>query len=209
MNPRGGRLWIVWFVLILLIAVIIYLQKREDADSAGGDGHGHVAAESRMLLPVAVAELGAIEIAHEGTMHRFERDAIGNWFYHGTHAGNQAEHGHPMDPTLSERIGKAFAGLDKARKERDAPYDKNKDLFGVVVPKIIFLVYRPNETQPLAQYAVGDIAPDTHSRYVHQVGSPKVVTLPEYHIQNLLSVIRMVAMPPLAVPLSVPPAPAK
>ncbi len=202
-SARSRRLWVVWIVLLVLVAAIVFLKGREDTAEEGGDGH--VASQSRMLLPAAVDELGALEIAYEGSLHRFERDATGNWFYHGAHAGSAPGHEHQIDAGLSERIGKAFSGLDKARMERDAPYDKDRDLFGVVVPKILLLVYRPKESQPLAQYAFGDIAPDTHSRYVHLVGTNKVVTLPEYHLQNLLSVIRMVASPPLAVR----PAPAK
>ena len=41
----------------------------------------------RLLLPVPVDQLGAIEVADAGTLHRFERDAAGAWFYHGAHAG--------------------------------------------------------------------------------------------------------------------------
>ena len=194
-SARRGRLGAVWVVLLVLVVAIVILTGRED----DGDGDGHGASESRMLLPVPVGELGVIEIAYEGALHRFERSASGAWFYHGIHASSAAAHEHPaLDTALSERLSKTFSGLDKARMERDAPYDKDRDLFGVVVPKIILLIYRPKESQPLAQYAFGDIAPDTHSRYVHLVGTNKVVTLPEYHIQNLLSAIRMVASPPLS-----------
>ena len=47
--------------------------------------------------------------------------------------------------------------------------------------------------QPLAQYAVGDIAPDTLSRYVLVVGSSTVVTIPNYQIDNMLALIDTVA----------------
>ncbi len=203
MSARRGRLWVVWAALAVLIAVIVFVTGREGTEE--GDGHGHEASKSRMLLPAAVDELGAMEIAYEGALHRFERGASGAWYYHGPHAASAALHEHlVLDVALSERIGKTFSGLDKARMEREAPYEKERDLFGVAVPKIILLVYRPKESQPLAQYAFGDIAPDTHSRYVHLVGTNRVVTLPEYHVENLLSVIRMVASAPLTAQPAAP-----
>jgi hypothetical protein len=43
---------------------------------------------------------------------------------------------------------------------------------------MVILVYRAREAQPLAQYAVGDVAPDAISRYVDAVGGAGVVTIP-------------------------------
>jgi hypothetical protein len=54
------------------------------------------------------------------------------------------------------------------------------------------MVYRPKETQPLSRYAVGIVAPDKLSRYVLPVGGTQVVTIPEFHIDNLLSLIQAV-----------------
>ena len=51
------------------------------------------------------------------------------------------------------------------------------------------LVYRSHSMQPLAQYAVGDIAPDTLSRYVRIVGSSAMATIPNYQIDHLLALI--------------------
>jgi hypothetical protein len=58
---------------------------------------------------------------------------------------------------------------------------------------MLILVYPPHATQPLAQYVIGDIAPDALSRYVLVVGSAAVVTIPNYQIDNLLGVIEAVA----------------
>ena len=204
MSAKRGRLGLVWALLLALVAVIVYVEFKDRAEEAKDDGHGH-AAGNRNLIPVPVAELGSIEIAYEGQLHRFERDPAGKWFYHGPHAGTTAGHEHQFDPALSEQIGKAFGMLDHTRMEREAPFDKDKDLFGVVVPKMIIVVYKIKETQPLAQFAVGDLASDGLTRYVHLVGTNKVITLPQYHIDNLLAVIKRVSP---TVPLALP-APAK
>ena len=57
-------------------------------------------------------------------------------------------------------------------------------------------MYRPGQSQPLVQYAVGHVAPDTVSRYVTAVGHPVVVTIPAYQIDNLRELIRTMAAAP-------------
>ena len=71
---------------------------------------------------------------------------------------------------------------------------------------MIILVYAKNNPQPLAQYAVGDIAPDGFSRYVLPVGSAMVVTVANYQIDNLRSLIAAVAGKPAQPPANkIPP----
>ena len=57
---------------------------------------------------------------------------------------------------------------------------------------MVILVYRKDDAQPVAQYAVGDVAPDGLSRYVLRVGSASVVTIANYQITNLLDLIQAV-----------------
>ena len=67
---------------------------------------------------------------------------------------------------------------------------------------MVILVYRRNELQPFAQYAVGDIAPDTYSRYVMVVGATNVVSIANYQIDNLVGLIKSASNP--ANPTSTP-----
>jgi hypothetical protein len=178
------RLRLVWLVLAVLVASIVVLEYRErrTPDDAGD--------EARNLLPAPLDQLGAIEIADRGRLHRFERGASGSWFYHGTHAAGAAEHTHDADPELAERITRAFAALARARVEREFSLDRDGAAYGVTAPDVVILVYRAGDTQPLAQYAVGHVAPDTASRYVMRLGRPVVVTIPDYQIVNLLSLVQ-------------------
>jgi hypothetical protein len=145
-----------------------------------------------MLLPVAIAELAAIEIADAGTLHRFERDGSGAWFYHGVHANAQASHAHQTDPAQAQAIDKAFAALGRTRMERQLKLDVQSGAYGLTSPQMIILVYGKGNAPPLAQYAVGDVAPDGLSRYVLRVGSASVVTIANYQITNLLDLIKAV-----------------
>jgi GAF domain-containing protein len=182
--PR--RLVAVWLLLAVLAVVIVtieYVDRRATSGSAQPDASA--------LLRAAVDELGAVEIADRGRLHRFERDDSGAWFYHGIHTEATAAHTHTPDPALAERIARTFAAFGRARIERQFPLDRNADVYGVATPEIVVLAYRRGQSQPLTQYAVGHVAPDTVSRYVMVVGSPAVVTIPKYQIDNLLDLVRV------------------
>lgn len=185
--PRRRRgLVAVWLALAALVAVILVLdygdrwrQARHDADP-----------DPRLLLPVSVEQLGAVEIADRGTLHRFERDAAGGWLYHGTHAAAEADHRHAADPVLAERIGRALTAFGRTRVERRFGLDPAGDPYGVTTPQIVILAYRPAQAQPFVQYAVGHLAPDTTSLYLTVVGSREVVTIPSYQVDNLLALVQ-------------------
>jgi hypothetical protein len=184
---QARRAPVLWTLLLLLVASIAVIEYA-DLRSAG-----QPAPDPRRLLPVATDELGAIEIADRGRLHRFERDAAGTWFYHGAHAGDAAAHTHAPDPALSERIERAVAAFGRARIERQFTADRDAASYGVTTPDVLILAYRRGDRQPLAQYAVGAIAPDTVSRYVAIVGKPSVVTIPGYQVDNLLALIQAAA----------------
>ena len=183
------RLIAVWALLLALGGVILAVElMQRGAQRAASERESR----DRMLLPLAVEELGAIELAHAGTLHRFERDAAGNWFYHGVHAAAQAAHEHATDPAIAGRIAQAFAALGRARIERQFEADMRVNDYGMAAPELLILAYRPKEPLPLVQYAVGDLAPDQFSRYVQAVGSSSVITIANYQVDNLLGLIQFV-----------------
>ena len=195
MSKAGGgrhRVLVVWLVLASLVAGIALLEFRNRArlpEEVAEKIHG--VEGSRMLMPAPMAEIAAIELAHAGMMHRFERDATGAWFYHGVHASAQTSHAHQTDPQQAQQIEKSFAALGRTRMERFFKLDVH-NAYGVTSPEMVILVYRKGDAQPLAQYAVGEVAPDGLSRYVLRVGSTSVVTIANYQITNLLDLIQAV-----------------
>ena len=186
------RQLIVWLLLLSLVASIVVVegtglfQSRPERDS-----HGHVVGQARMLLPVPFYDLGAVELTMAGTVHRFQRDDLGAWFYHAHagDAGSEAAHSHQTDPEAAERIEAALATFGRARVERQLPPSEHVGDYGVTAPEMAITVYRQFESTPLARYAVGHLAPDTVSRYVMAIGSFTVVTVPNYQIENLLALI--------------------
>jgi len=191
-----GKLVAIWVLLLVLGGIIVAVEfadrsaDRTDMafEAQGGD-------RSSKVVTVPMEQIGAFEVAHAGALHRFERDAAGIWFYHGAHAPASATHGHPVDPVIAERIAKAFTGLSRAKFEREFPFDPKSQDYGVLNPKMLLLIYRTGELQPLAQYAFGDMAPDGVSRYVLKIGATKVDTLPDFHEKNLIGLVQAMTAP--------------
>jgi hypothetical protein len=180
------RVVVVWLVLAGLAGLIAVTEYRDLAARAARPP-GEV--DPRLLLPVPVERLGAIEVAEAGTLHRFERDAGGAWFYHGRHTGAEGDHTHQPDPLAAGRIERALQAFGRTRVERQLAREGDGTAYGLVPPRLVILAYRPGERQPFIQYAVGDVAPDALSRYVEVVGGPGLVTIPNYQIENLQGLI--------------------
>jgi hypothetical protein len=189
---RGGsnfRLTAVWGVLLLLVGAIVAIELADRARTQREDGE-LASRDPRLLLPVPLEQVGAIEVGYAGALHRFERDAAGAWFYHGIHVKSDATHAHQADPAMAQRIETALQGFGRARMERRLPAGLGGQQYGLANPQMVILVYLPKELQPLLQVAVGDVAPDKLSRYVMVVGSSSVVTIANYQIDNLLALIK-------------------
>jgi hypothetical protein len=186
-SRRPTRIVVVWTLFVLLVGVVVLLEVGQRAGRGWGRSEEPA---SRALLVEPVERLGAIEVLVAGRLHRFERGAGGLWLYHGSHSGAESgSHQHAADPAQAQRIGAAFDALGRARIEREFSRAAGGPDYGVTSPQVVILLYRPREPQPLAQYAVGDVAPDTASRYVERVGSGRVVTIPTYQIDNLLQMV--------------------
>jgi hypothetical protein len=119
---------------------------------------------------------------------------------HGVDVAAAEGHSHEAEPVLAERIAYAFAAFGRTRLERQFSFQAHANDYGVTTPAMLILVYWPNAMQPLAQYAIGDLAPDALSRYVLVVGSSTVVTIPNYQIDNLLALLEAVTGKSAAAP---------
>jgi len=185
---RRRRALVVWLVLAALGAVagVVHYRDAIVSRSAGAP------ADPRRLVPVSIADVGAVEIANGGTLHRFERDAKGTWFYHGAHGASTDAHVHDADPSIASRVERAFEAFGRTRIERELPRGRDLATYGLLAPRMLVLVYRRHARQPILQYAIGDVAPDTVSRYVDVVGGAGIVTIPGYQVDNLTELLEAV-----------------
>lgn len=182
-NWKLAAIWLVFAGLALVIGLLKYSDRT--------DGMSQPSVDERSLLPLPIEQLSAIEIAHSGAMHRFERDEAGAWFYHshGVNTGVQAPHDHVANKVRADQIEYALGALGRARIERELD-NKEHEQYGVTRPDTIVLVYGDYGARPAAQYAIGDVAPDTQSRYVLIVDKSQVVTIATYQIDNLIDLIQ-------------------
>ena len=182
---RGRRKLIAIWLILVALGVAIYLgeTKRSERISAP------TVRDERKLLPLPIESIGAIELINKGTLHRFERDKVGVWFYHGMHAASQGEHAHQADRQAAELIDKALTAFGRTRRERTFPLNAAADEFGVTRPDLFILVYQSASVEPLARFAVGIVTVDNFGRYVLPVGSAEVVTIADFQIKNLLDLI--------------------
>ena len=190
-NGVRQRVIIIWLLLFALVATILFVQYKERAF----ESKPPPTENERLLLPMSSSDLGAMEIFYGGTLHRFERDAAGSWFYHahGAAKANDASHAHQTDSAQAETIKLALRGLGRTRMERDFPRE-NEAEYGLTTPEMFVLIYGKKDTaQLLDKFTVGALAPDGLSRYVSSNNYPKVVTIANYQIENLQNLLRAVA----------------
>ncbi len=190
----GRRLVVIWSIVALLAGIVVVdemLERAKESEASvnpSGD-------RARLLLPLPLDKLHALEVVHGGAIHRFERDAASQWFYHGAHAAAESAHEHPPDPARAKRIDEALQGLDRARRERTLTLDKGIQQYGLAVPQMVILAYGADKPQPLLQLAVGEVAPDGVSRYVLPVGGNAVITIANFQIENLIGLIKAMQVP--------------
>jgi hypothetical protein len=187
MSRSRNKLLLIWIVVAGLAAAI-YVGERKRSASINAP----IVKDEKRLLPALIEDVSGIEIIANGAMHRFERDKQGVWFYHGAHDQAQADHGHKTDPALAAIIDKAFTTLGRARWERALPLAGSEE-FGVARPDYFVAIYLPNAVEPIARYAIGTTTPDKYGRYVMRVGADHVVTVAEYQISNLQTLIDTVS----------------
>jgi hypothetical protein len=198
-SGRRPQLILVWGLLAVLLGAIVAVEV-SDREQTRTEERAQAGRDPRALVPVPLEEFGAVEIAHGGAVHRFERDASGAWFYHGAHAPADASHTHQTHIEQANRIDKALGVFSRIRTERQFAPEKGLQEYGLATPQMVVLVYAPKQLQPLAQFAVGDKAPDGVSQYIMPVGGKSIVTIPTYQIDNLLGLLQAVSGAPAAGP---------
>jgi hypothetical protein len=193
MSQRRSKLVIIWIAVVALAALIFVKERQLSKSAEEPDGN-----RPKWLIPIALEEIGAIEVLRKGQLHRFERDDKGIWFYHGQQdVANAAEHAHRADPLAANTIAQAVAMFSRTRKEQPIPLQPGKDEYGVSRPDILIMVYNPKKSEPVARFSVGIVSPNGYSRYVLPVGATEAVTIPEYQITNLMAMIDAVSKNPL------------
>lgn len=169
--------------------------SRPDAESSR-DATAGVQRSPGLLLPASIDRIWALEIVFQGKLHRFERDAAGNWLLHvgqHTHAGNTDAH--VADPGQARIIATALAALDQTQIEglvARHPESGQLDHYGLGRPMLIALAYQRDNSSPLARIEIGNMAEDGFGRYARIAKSGDVVTIAAYEAGRLIDLLKTV-----------------
>ncbi len=173
---------LVWVILGVLITIIVALPTVKPKK------HSHSSSlNPNFLIPGNVESIGALEIILSGETHRFERTGSNTWMYHKAHRDKDNHHEHEKSQH-SDKIAYMITGFGRARKERSFNFSFS-DEYGVINPSIYLIVYsKPTDTEPKMKISIGDLAPDTVSRYI-SVDS-RIFTIANFHIENIKNLIK-------------------
>lgn len=157
----------------------------------GRDPHAHEwdRPEATPLPLLALEAAGAVEVVAGGRTHRFEKNERGEWFlrahrHQDAHAGTHPRPPGDRDP---ERWREPMRLLGAMRIERRLGPRAGVDLaeVGLVRPQYAVLVYEPGSALPARTVHIGEVAPDTFSRYVLLEPDAEVGLIAAYHIERL------------------------
>ena len=138
----------------------------------------------RLLVPLPISELAAVEIYARDKAWRFERDPKGAWLLH-RHAPGQAPNAvHQADPAQSERIARALAAFSQTRIEATVASGAPGDAYGLVNPAAIIILFTQDKARPPLDFTVGSL--EDPGRYLQLPGHKEIVAVPDDQITNLM-----------------------
>ena len=141
------------------------------------------------LVTLPYADWAAVEGLHRGERVRLERDAAGAWFRHDSAASAASGHVHRIDPADAERIRGVLQTFSRAHIERSLSLDADHlASYGLSNPALILLI-QGGDGRVRQTLEFGDVAPDQLSRYVHLPQTRQALTVANFHVLGLLSLM--------------------
>ena len=184
-RPAAARRVLGWLALLIAAVALIGWQLQHptppkiDADEQLG----------ALLVTLPYADWTAVEGLHRGERLRFERDAAGAWFRHDSLAGEASGHTHRSDPADAERIKAVLQTFSRARIERTLSSDaEHLAGYGLSNPALILLI-QGGDGRLRQTLEFGDVAPDQLSRYLHLPQTHQALTVANFQMLGLLSLM--------------------
>ena len=154
---------------------------------------------TKLLLPVSMAQVWAVEILTHSALYRFERDPAGLWFHHiGHHVHLPGGLVHHANPTLAPLIEAELAALDRlptARIVAQHPDPAELASVGLEHPATMLLLYSRDTAGPVARIEFGNSAGDGPDRYARIQQSDALVISPDDVAQHLTTLLLLAGTP--------------
>jgi len=172
------------------------------AKRANSDATADVAADAssaKLLLPVSIAQIWAVEVVSGGVMYRFERDPAGDWFYHvGQHTHGAGGLVHRADPKLAPAIAAELGALERLPVGdviAPHPVADELDSYGLEHPPLLMLLYGRDSAGPVARVAFGNAVEGSDDRYARVQETDAVVTIPVQQAEHLTKLLQLAGAP--------------
>ena len=173
--PVRRRLYIVWFVLTILLAVIILHEATDIFEPTPPTRAGRLP-----MFAFREPDLGRVQIIHQGRIATLKRDAAGTWLHRGAHASR------PSAAAIAERISL----IARMLADRRVTPTQRLDHYGLDNPPTMIAFYERQAAQtskPLASLYIGDLLPTQYAYYAMQSGDRELSLIPRYYVALLLA----------------------
>jgi hypothetical protein len=153
---------------------------------------------TKLLLPISIAQLWAVEVVSRDALYRFERDPAGLWFHHiGQHVHLPGGLVHRANPAMAPLIEAELAALDQlpiARIVARHPDAAELASGGLEHPATILLLYGRDTAGPIARIEFGNPAADG-DRYARIRQNDALVAAPDEAAQHLTTLLLLAGTP--------------
>lgn len=153
----------------------------------------------KLLLPVSITQIWAIEIVSRGALYRFERDPAGLWFHHiGQHVHLPGGFVHHADLSLAALIEAELTGLERlpiARIVARHPDAAGLAGAGLDHPATILLLYSRDNAGPVARIELGNPAADGLGSYALIQQSDALAIVPDDAARHLATLLQLAGTP--------------
>ncbi len=199
------RLWMVWLLLMILLAGIIAHEASDVFAPQPPSRLGRVP-----MFSFREPELGRIEVVYSGRSAVLSRNPAGEWSHrHEDHSRRQNHnHGHDHDhrhAQPSAPTGEQIAFVASIHADRRVNPEQSLDQYGLKTPQAMIAFYgrkgaEVDATRPLAVLYVGDLLPTQYEYYTMRDGDEQLSLVPRYYIALLLALVFGEAQAPTPLP---------
>lgn len=167
-----------WLALLVISLVAIVIQSKDSSQQLNAVSTDQPAKPaSTALFEWNAAQVSTIHVRHaEAKAMTLKRSALQDW------TADQK-----VDPGLWKNFdANVFLGtLSRAKEERRYGSAEEGARYGFVQPVVVRLTGL-DESQLVAEISIGDLAPDGLSRYVLVKGKEQIMSIPNYHVKEML-----------------------
>lgn len=174
-----------WLALLVISLVAIVYQSTDNSDELLAGKSEHPAKPvTAALFAWSADQVSTIHVSHaEGKVLVLKRSALQEWT-----ADQKVDAGLWKNFDVNVFLGT----LSRAKEERQYGKPEDGSKYGFV-NSVVVRLSGIDDSHPVAEISIGDLAPDGLSRYVFVKGKEQIVSIPNYHVKEMLRLYSSIA----------------